>query len=80
MWDVSVAGHIDAGETPKQAAIREAQEEIGITISENDLQLIGVFQCFQSYDNGIFDNEFHNTFIAEITVPLSKLTSTRRRS
>ncbi|WP_308992024.1 NUDIX domain-containing protein [Mariniflexile litorale] len=74
MWDVSVAGHIDAGETPKQAAIREAEEEIGLIISENKLQSIGVFECFQTYDNGMVDNEFHNTFIAEISVPLSKLT------
>ncbi|MFI0430747.1 NUDIX domain-containing protein [Mariniflexile sp. HMF6888] len=74
MWDVSVAGHIDAGETPKQSAIREAEEEIGIVVSESDLQPIGVFKCFQSYENGMIDNEFHNTFIVEITVPLSKLT------
>ena len=73
MWDVSVAGHIDAGETPKQAALRETKEEIGLTISENDLQAIGIFPCFQSYENGIIDNEFHNTFIAELKVPLSVL-------
>lgn len=73
MWDVSVAGHIDAGETPKQAAIRETKEEIGLDLSENDLKKIGVFECFQSYENGIQDNEFHNTFIAELKVPLSKL-------
>lgn len=74
MWDVSVAGHIDAGETPKQAAIRETEEEIGLTISEEDLHQIGIFECFQSYDNGMMDNEFHNTFIAELKVPLSELT------
>jgi isopentenyldiphosphate isomerase len=73
MWDVSVAGHIDAGETPKQAAIRETKEEIGLSISENDLQPIGIFECFQSYESGIVDNEFHNTFIAELKVPLEKL-------
>ncbi|MFG6687803.1 NUDIX domain-containing protein [Mariniflexile sp. HNIBRBA6329] len=73
MWDVSVAGHIDAGETAKQAAIRETSEEIGLSISENDLQPIGIFECFQSYENGIVDNEFHNTFIAELKVPLSTL-------
>ncbi|WP_460218676.1 NUDIX hydrolase [Psychroserpens sp. MEBiC05023] len=74
LWDVSVAGHIDAGETPEQAAVREAKEEIGITISEAQLIKIGVFPCFQSYDNGIIDNEFHNTFIAEVNVAIIDLT------
>ena len=74
MWDVSVAGHIDAGETIKQAAIRETEEEIGLTISENELQKIGVFECFQTYESGIIDNEFHNTFISELKVSISELT------
>ena len=73
MWDVSVAGHIDAGETTNQAAIRETQEEIGLTIAETELKKIGVFECFQNYKNGIIDNEFHNTFITELKVPVSKL-------
>ncbi len=73
LWDVSVAGHIDAGETIKQGAIREVKEEIGLTISENDLEKIGVFECFQSYPNGIIDNEFHHTFIAELQVDFSTL-------
>jgi isopentenyl-diphosphate delta-isomerase len=74
MWDVSVAGHIDAGETAKQAAIRETSEEIGLSILETDLITIGIFPCFQSYGNGINDNEFHNTFKCLLTVPISKLT------
>ncbi|MEM5564943.1 NUDIX domain-containing protein [Psychroserpens sp. AS72] len=65
LWDVSVAGHIDAGETPEQAAVREVKEEIGVDISEDQLIKIGVFECFQSYPNGIIDNEFHHTFIVE---------------
>jgi isopentenyldiphosphate isomerase len=74
MWDVSVAGHIDAGETPIQAAVRETSEEIGLSILETDLITIGIFPCFQSYGNGINDNEFHNTFKCLLTVPISKLT------
>jgi len=29
-WDSSAAGHVDPGETPLQAAVREMQEELGI--------------------------------------------------
>ncbi|WP_027137543.1 NUDIX hydrolase [Gaetbulibacter saemankumensis] len=73
MWDVSVAGHIDAGESIIQAAIRETKEEISLDISENTLHKIGVFKCFQSYPNGIIDNEFHNTFICELKQPITIL-------
>ena len=73
LWDVSVAGHVDAGETVEQAAIRETKEEISLDISEKDLQKVGVFECFQSYPNGIVDNEFHHTFIAELKVPIKNL-------
>lgn len=74
LWDVSVAGHIDAGETIEQAAIREAREEIGIFISEHQLIKIGVFKCFQSHPNCVIDNEFHNTFIAEVNINIKDLT------
>ena len=73
LWDVSVAGHVDAGETVEQGAIREIKEEIGLKIKEKELQKIGVFECFQSYDNGIVDNEFHHTFIIELQVNLGSL-------
>lgn len=74
LWDVSVAGHIDAGETLKRGAVREIHEEIGLAVNENDLHKIGVFECFQSYDNGIVDNEFHHTFITELKTDFTNLT------
>ena len=73
MWDVSVAGHIDAGETIEVAAVRETKEEIGLHILEANLNKIGVFECFQTYKNGIIDNEFHHTFICELKDPISNL-------
>ena len=74
LWDVSVAGHIDANETIEDGIIREAKEEIGLELSKENLQKIGVFPCFQTYPNGMIDNEFHHTFIAQLHVDLSKLT------
>ncbi len=73
LWDVSVAGHIDTGETIIQGAIRETKEEIGLSLFENDLIKIGVYECFQTYENGIIDNEFHHSFISELKVALSDL-------
>ena len=73
LWDVSVAGHIDAGETIEQGLIREAKEEIGLDLAFDELNKIGVFKFFQSYPNGMIDNEFHNTYIAELKTDLKKL-------
>lgn len=73
LWDVSVAGHIDAGETPEQGIIRETKEEIGLDISEDKLIKIGVFECFQTYNNGIIDNEFHHTFICQTDILIEEM-------
>ncbi|WP_053992628.1 NUDIX domain-containing protein [Mangrovimonas sp. TPBH4] len=73
MWDVSVAGHVDAGESIEEAAIRETQEELSLSLKHSDLLKIGVFECFQSYPSGIIDNEFHHTYIAQLQVPLETL-------
>ena len=42
MWDVTVGGHVDAGEFGRQALIREVKEELGIEIKDDDIKyLIG---------------------------------------
>ncbi len=74
LWDVSVAGHVDAGETIEVGAIREIKEEIGLEVKIDDLEKIGVFECFQSYPNGIIDNEFHHTYIIALKVSIEALT------
>lgn len=37
-----VAGHVDTGESVTQAAIREAQEEVRVTLQPDDLQIVHV--------------------------------------
>lgn len=72
-WDVSVAGHVGAGEPIPEAAIREVAEEIGVPITSDELQEVGVFKSEQRPKAYWFDNEFHHTFLCLLTVPLSQL-------
>lgn len=73
LWDISVAGHIGAGEEILDAAVREVYEEIGLTLKKEELIKIGTRKHQVSHDNGIQDNEFHHVFIAELKVPISEL-------
>lgn len=72
LWDVSVAGHIGAGEQKEDAAVREVKEEIGLEITNGDLQKIGVFKAVHKHGN-IVDCEFHHVFVCKLRVPLNTL-------
>ncbi len=43
LYDTSSAGHMQAGDEPVQAAMRELEEELGICASEEELKLAGTY-------------------------------------
>lgn len=73
LWDISVAGHVGAGEEILTSARREVKEEIGLDLQEKDLVKIGTRIHQISHSNGIQDNEYHHVYIAELKAPLSTL-------
>ncbi|UII79216.1 NUDIX domain-containing protein [Flagellimonas sp. CMM7] len=73
LWDVSVAGHIGAGENRIVATIREVEEEIGLQILSSDLDEIGIFKSVQKHSETLLDKEFHHTFLCELKLPISNL-------
>ncbi|MDH3698440.1 MAG: NUDIX domain-containing protein [Flavobacteriaceae bacterium] len=73
LWDVSVAGHMAAGETSEEAALREVEEEIGLRIKEADLQQVGVYKSLKLHKDGLIDAEFLNTFLHPLTVSVTNL-------
>lgn len=73
LWDVSVAGHMAAGETSEEAALREVEEEIGLRIKAADLLQVGVYKSLKLHENGLIDAEFLNTFLHPLTVSVNNL-------
>ena len=73
LWDVSVAGHIGAGEDIVQSALREIEEEIGLVLPREALAKIGVFKSQKDHSEDFRDYEFHHSYIAELKVPLTTL-------
>lgn len=41
-WELAACGHVEEGETLKQAAIRETKEELLLDVQENDLKFVGL--------------------------------------
>lgn len=65
-WDISVAGHIPAGLSPKEGAVKEAAEELGLAIRTEDLVFMGkVLSCqYQQEGESPFqDREFHHLYL-----------------
>ncbi len=62
-WDISVAGHVGAGESITNGAIREVEEEIGVQITADQLEKIAVFKSEKRHSKTLFDREFNHTFL-----------------
>ncbi len=69
LLDISFSGHIQAGETSLEAAIREGREELGINLEIDKLQYL--FSC-REYA-GIyeyFENEIDDVFLYRADIQL----------
>lgn len=62
MWDVSVGGHVDAGENSRATAKRETKEEIGISANEEDFKYLFTTKEVITY-NDFISREFVDIFL-----------------
>ena len=63
LLDTSCAGHISAGDTSKNAAIRELREELGLVKSPEDLECLFVATHENVLNGGTYiDNEYYDTY------------------
>lgn len=75
-WDISSAGHIEAGHGYLESALRELKEELGIEADTEQLREIGTRRCgFESefYGRPFRDNELSMIYIYQEPVDIKKL-------
>ena len=68
MWALC-AGHIDAGEEPIIAAIRELQEEVGLTAKESEFIDLGIVKITKIH-NDIINNHFKYMYLIKTNAKL----------
>lgn len=64
-WDVSTAGHISAGQTSIEAAVRELSEEVGMNVNENELKYILTYTNSKVRDESYIDNQYFDFYIVK---------------
>jgi isopentenyl-diphosphate Delta-isomerase len=75
LWDISAAGHISAGDSSKEAAIREMLEEVGVSCDSESLRfLFTLRQSYKSPDGSIEDNEIIDVYLCTKPVEEDELT------
>ena len=61
MWAISVAGHVDSGETSRDTAVRELKEELNLDVDPNELEFLFTIKRLQSYNDSylrVFDDVY----------------------
>ena len=73
LWDIGAAGHIPAGETPLEGAIRETEEEIGLEITKKDLEFIQIKSSISNLKDKIKNNEFAYIYLLKFEGKITDL-------
>jgi|GEM_PF-356544 len=72
LWDATCGGHIRAGETALDCAIREAHDHLGLQLSHDDVEFIGSAKTVD-VNSHKWDRHFNKHFVAFKNVDLKKL-------
>ncbi len=67
LYDITAAGHIEAGERKEAAGLREIREELGIEVSEQDLEYTGFYKEELNLQ-GIKDREICHIYLYEYSL------------
>ena len=72
LWDVTVGGHVDSGEFGRQAIIREAKEELGLEISDEDIRYIVGSTSINEQGN-IINKHYNECYVITKTIDICEI-------
>lgn len=64
-WDISVAGHVSAGQTSIESAIREVEEELGLYLNKEDLNYIFSFKNISNVQENYTANHIYDFYLVK---------------
>ena len=80
LWAISVAGHVDSGETSRETAVRELKEEVNLDVNEGELEYLFTIKRIQPYKDHslkVFDDVYllhRNIDVDETKLQVEELT------
>ncbi|NLP03549.1 MAG: NUDIX domain-containing protein [Fibrobacter sp.] len=64
LWDISCAGHLSASDSSLDGAVRELEEELGISVNKDELQfLFTIPRHYTSTVSNIIENEITDVYL-----------------
>ena len=74
LWDISVAGHLSAGEDSITSALRETEEEIGVKLRKDDIRYLFTGAERAVLNNGTYiDNEIQDVYLVRTDLDMSDM-------
>ena len=73
-YECAAAGHVDVGHTSLETAIKELEEEAGIAVHSDEIELVGtIIDQFTMCEGTILNNEFDDVYLIRKDVTLDDL-------
>ena len=73
MWDISVGGHVVAGNGSLDTAIQEIKEELDIDISESEIQFVGTLKSARKHTETFINNSFGDIYLYRLPRDINNL-------